>query len=328
MEPVMRDDLGRVIDYLRISVTDKCNLRCQYCMPQEGVRRLSHEAVLTLEEIARVCRVMASLGIRKVRVTGGEPLVRKNIVKLIADIRDLPGIGEIAMTTNGVCLAPVAEELRRAGLDRVNISLDTLRPERYARITGRDALKEVLCGLEAALSSGMAVRVNCVPCREFNEEDLEEVAGLSESRPVDVRFIELMPIGCGARFQGIPSGEILGRLTARFGEPKELPSGRGDGPAQYYRFPGLLGRIGVISPISHKFCDRCNRVRLTAEGRLKLCLQYDYGMDLRELLREPDVSDERIRQRIAEAVRQKPGEHHFEGPGEDADGRKMYQIGG
>lgn len=324
----MLDGIGRTIDYLRISVTDKCNLRCQYCMPKEGIRLIPHEALLTLEEIARVCRLMAGLGIKKVRITGGEPLVRKNIGKLIADIRAIPQIEDIAITTNGVLFAPMAEELRRAGLGRVNLSLDTRDVRNFAQITGKDELVATERAMEAALEQGMALKINCVPCRQLNDKDVISVAQLARERPVDVRFIELMPIGCGASFDGIPSEEILRRLEAVFGEANTVAERRGNGPAEYYCFEGFQGKIGFISPLSHKFCDRCNRVRLTAEGRLKLCLHYDHGIDLRELLRDETMDDEHIRERIIDAVAQKPEAHHFEGQNEDVDKRKMYQIGG
>lgn len=324
----MLDGIGRTIDYLRISVTDKCNLRCQYCMPKEGIRLIPHEALLTLEEIARVCRLMAGLGIKKVRITGGEPLVRKNIGKLIADIRAIPQIEDIALTTNGVLFAPMAEELRRVGLDRINLSLDTLNPEVFARITGKNELAAVRRAMAVALENDMAVKINCVPCRQLNDGDVVSMARVAKEYPVDVRFIELMPIGCGALFDGIPSGEILSRMEAVFGEAKAVTERLGNGPAEYYCFEGFQGKIGFISPLSHKFCDRCNRVRLTAEGRLKLCLHYDHGIDLRELLRDETMDDEHIRERIIDAVAQKPEAHHFEGQNEDVDKRKMYQIGG
>ncbi|MCH5342688.1 MAG: GTP 3',8-cyclase MoaA [Acetatifactor sp.] len=325
----MVDGVGRTIDYLRISVTDKCNLRCQYCMPKEGIKLMPHEALLTLEEITRVCHILAEMGIKKIRITGGEPLVRKNIGKLIADIHAIPQIEDVAITTNGVLFAPMAEELHRAGLDRVNLSLDTRDGKNFAQITGKDELAAAEQAMESALEQGMTLKINCVPCRQLNDADVVAVAQLAKERPVDVRFIELMPIGCGASFDGIPSEEILRRLEAVFGEAEAVAERRGNGPAEYYSFEGFQGKIGFISPLSHKFCDRCNRVRLTAEGRLKLCLHYDHGIDLRELLRDETMDNEHIRERIIRAVAQKPEAHHFEGlDDKDADKRKMYQIGG
>lgn len=361
----MQDGLGREIDYLRISVTDKCNLRCRYCMPPQGITPLAHEEILTLEETFRLVGIMEQLGIRKVRLTGGEPMVRKNLPWLVEQIHGLCGIREIAMTTNGTLFAPQAEVYRKAGLTAVNISLDTLDPERFRCITGCDradraaGVDSVLRAIDAALEQQLRVKINCVPCVEMNGEDMEGIAALAADRPVDVRFIELMPIGCGKEYTGIPSKEILRRLEQHFGKAIAIPgkvnietgrltenfaretsnlgnnSGRRtDGPAEYYRFPGFSGRIGFISPISHKFCRECNRVRLTCEGRLKLCLHYDRGLELKPLLRS-GASDEEIGRQIINALKEKPSEHHFReraAGGGLTDGaeeqRKMVQIGG
>lgn len=322
----MIDGIGRNIDYLRISVTDKCNLRCQYCMPKEGVQKIPHEQLLTLEEIVRVCRIMADLGIKKIRLTGGEPLVRKNIVKLIGDIHEIPQIEDIAITTNGVLFAPMAKELAHAGLARVNLSLDTRNPAVFAKITGTDAYAQVERAMDAALEVGMKLKINCVACREFNAEDIISVAELAKNNLVDVRFIELMPIGCGKLFEGIGSDEILERLEKAFGKSQAVKQQCGNGPARYVQFPGFTGKIGFISPMSHKFCGDCNRVRLTAEGLLKLCLHYDKGVMLRNMLRDENYGDEYIREEILTAVKGKPQSHNFEG--ESGDSRKMYQIGG
>lgn len=358
----MRDGLGREIDYLRISVTDKCNLRCKYCMPPEGVTSLPHEEVLTLEEILRLVGIMGQLGIRKVRLTGGEPMVRKNLLWLVEQIHKLSGIEEIAMTTNGTMFAEQAEDYRKAGLTAVNISLDTLNPERFREITGwRIARKyvtgvdSVLHSIDEALKQNLRVKINCVPCLEMNGEDIESMAGLARDKKVDVRFIELMPIGCGREYTGISSEEILTRLERAYGpaspveQHKNMAAGAGeecyggtadalirntDGPAEYYQFPGFAGRIGFISPISHKFCNECNRIRLTCEGRLKLCLHYDRGLELKPLLRG-GVSDEKIKEQILAALQEKPAEHHFRAEtsdgaetNEDEEQRKMVQIGG
>lgn len=338
----MQDGLGREIDYLRISVTDKCNLRCRYCMPPHGITPLAHEEILTLEEIFRLVGIMEQLGIRKVRLTGGEPMVRKNLPWLVEQIHGLCGIREIAMTTNGTLFAPQAKVYREAGLTAVNISLDTLDPERFRCITGCDradraaGVDSVLCAIDAALEQQLRVKINCVPCVEMNGEDIEGIAMLAEDRPVDVRFIELMPIGCGKEYTGIPSKEILKRLEQRFGKAIAFSEkvNMATGPAEYYQFPGFSGRIGFISPISHKFCRECNRVRLTCEGRLKLCLHYDRGLELKPLLRS-GASDEEIGRQIINALKEKPSEHHFreraageELPGGVEEQRKMVQIGG
>ena len=338
----MQDGLGREIDYLRISVTDKCNLRCRYCMPPHGITPLAHEEILTLEEIFRLVGIMEQLGIRKVRLTGGEPMVRKNLPWLVEQIHGLCGIREIAMTTNGTLFASQAKIYREAGLTAVNISLDTLDPERFRRITGCDragraaGVDSVLRAIDAALEQQLRVKINCVPCVEMNGDDIEGIAALAADRPVDVRFIELMPIGCGKNYTGISSEEILRRLEQHFGKAIAIPEkvNMATGPAEYYRFPGFSGRIGFISPISHKFCRECNRVRLTCEGRLKLCLHYDRGLELKPLLRS-GASDEEIGRQIINALKEKPSEHHFReraAGGGLTDGaeeqRKMVQIGG
>lgn len=330
----MRDGYGRQIDYLRISVTDKCNLRCRYCMPPEGITRLSHEEVLSLEEIFRLVGIMEGMGIKKVRLTGGEPLVRKNLVRLVQDIRSLPGIEEIALTTNGILFGEQAGKLKDAGLTGVNISLDTLSPESFCRITGAKGLEQVLGAVEEALLQELTVKLNCVPVRELNEQEIVELAQLARDRRVDLRYIELMPIGCGRQFQGIPSEEVKARLEAVYGPASPIGPGRErGGPAEYYQFQGFQGRIGFISPLSHKFCSSCNRVRLTAEGRLKLCLHYERGLELKPLLRG-GASDEQIRQAIEAALLEKPEEHSFgqkdgkENAAEEKDNRKMVQIGG
>ncbi len=338
----MRDGLGREIDYLRISVTDKCNLRCKYCMPPEGVTNVPHEEVLTLEEILRLVGIMEQLGIRKVRLTGGEPMVRKNLLWLVEEIHKLPGIEEIAMTTNGTMFAAQAGDYRNAGLTAVNISLDTLNPERFREITGCHIARKYVAGVDSvlhsineALEQNLRVKINCVPCLEMNGEDIESMAGLARDKKVDVRFIELMPIGCGREYTGISSEEILARLERAYGPASPVEQHKNtDGPAEYYSFPGFTGRIGFISPVSHKFCKECNRIRLTCEGRLKLCLHYDRGLELKPLLRG-GASDEKIRERILEALQEKPAEHHFRvqaadraETNEDEEQRKMVQIGG
>ena len=327
----MTDGFGRTIDYLRISVTDKCNLRCKYCMPPEGVEHLPHEEVLTLEEIARLAKILAGLGIRKVRLTGGEPMVRKNLLWLVKALKEDAGIEEVAMTTNGILFAHQAKAYREAGLDSINISLDTLEEDEFAEITGKRELSRVLAAMDAAYEQGLKVKINCVPVREWNEEQLVRLALLAKDRKTDVRFIELMPIGCGKKYEGIPSEEILEKLERIYGKAEEQKNteeqgnteeqenagqgaGKGTdryvGPARYVRFPGFTGKIGFISPLSHKFCSECNRIRLTCEGRLKLCLHYQNGVELKPLLRS-GASDEEIAETVREAVLKKPQEHHF-----------------
>ena len=325
----MQDSFGRKIDYLRISVTDKCNLRCQYCMPKEGIRLLEHQELLQLEEIARVVRIMADLGITQIRFTGGEPLVRRNLVKLIMDVHQMEKIQELSMTTNGVLLGEQLEQLMNAGLKSVNISLDTMNAATFFQITGMDAFDKVIRAIEKAVAAGMKVKINCMPCQEWNAEDVAAVAGLACKYPLDVRFIELMPVGCGREFHGLLSQKVLGRLEDVYGKGVQLEEKRGNGPAIYYDFKGFQGKIGFISPMSHRFCASCNRIRLTAEGQLKMCLDYNSGIELKPLLRS-GASDEEIKKEILEAVKRKPKGHDFMNTmqRETLDNRKMVQIGG
>lgn len=323
----MIDGIGRKIDYLRISVTDKCNLRCRYCMPEGGIDLLPHKELLTLEEVFRVVKIMEGLGITKVRLTGGEPLVRKNLVKLVADIGGISGINEIAMTTNGVLFAQKAEELKNAGLTSVNISLDTLDADSFCNITRVNEHEKVMEAINKAQELGIRTKINCVPCRELNEDDIENIVLLAKDRDIDVRFIELMPIGCGKDFHGISTDEILCRLERKYGKAKLSFEKRGNGPARYYEFENFCGKIGFISPMSHQFCSECNRIRLTAEGRLKLCLHYDRGIELKPLLRD-GMADDEIREEIKCAIMGKPAAHDFGNEAANSDKRKMVQIGG
>lgn len=283
--------------------------------------------VLTLDEIVRVAGVMTRMGLNYVRLTGGEPLVRNDVTKLLRKLHENEGLRQLALTTNGVLLKKQLPELVAAGLNAVNISLDTLDPGIFERITGSDKLKVVLEGIDAVYERGLQVKLNSVLFREMNSGEAVRLAGIAKDRAIDVRFIELMPIGQGRLFTGIPSEEILKQLTERYGPARILPY-RGEGPAQYYAFDGFRGRIGFISPITHRFCCNCNRLRLTAEGRLKLCLYYSDGIDLRELLRS-GASDADLTAAIGQAVKLKPKEHSF---GQMVEGtmeqKPMNRIGG
>lgn len=323
----MIDGCGRVIDYLRISVTDKCNLRCRYCMPPGEAASAPSAQLLTLEEIVRVTGVLARMGLRKVRLTGGEPLLRGDVTALLRRLREIRGISRLALTTNGILLKDRLPELVDCGLNAVNISLDALDAGVFRRITGSDGLEDVLGGVDAACERGLQVKLNCVPCRELNPGEPPRLAGMARDRAIDVRFIELMPIGRGRLFTGIPSEEILARLSEAYGTPRALRCG-GEGPARYYAFDGFRGRIGFISPITHGFCADCNRLRLTAEGWLRLCLYYRDGVDLRALLRS-GASDAALAAAIAGALARKPCRHGFGRADAPGDGRHyMNQIGG
>ena len=322
----MFDSTRREIHYLRLSVTDLCNLRCRYCMP-DGVEKLEREAVLTYEEFLRLAALFAQCGIDTVRVTGGEPLVRKNVAQLVAGLKAIPGIRKVTMTTNGILLAQQLPALLAAGLDSVNISLDTLRPEVFRQITARDEFAAVQAGLQAALESGIPVKLNCVPQAGVNEGELEDLATLAENRPLQVRFIEMMPIGYGAAMPCISGPELRQRFAHRWPELQPLTEAAfGDGPAVYYTVPGWQGSIGFIAAVHGKFCASCNRVRLTSQGFLRPCLASEAGCDLRALLRS-GADDTQLLAAIRETIWAKPREHHFEDSSMPAT-RGMYRIGG
>ncbi|MDO5142515.1 MAG: GTP 3',8-cyclase MoaA [Eubacteriales bacterium] len=324
----MYDRFGRDIRYLRVSVTDRCNLRCRYCMPTEGVEWMPHSAILSYEQIVRIVEAAAALGVRKVRLTGGEPLTRKGLPALVGAIKAVPGIRTVSLTTNGLLLAEQLPDLLSAGLDGVNLSLDTLDRAQFAALTQRDELSRALEGLEAALAApGLTVKVNCVPTGS-NDDQLVPLAGLAKDRALSVRFIELMPIGLGSTLDRRTEDEVLSRLEAAFGPASPRPTDPLSGPSRNMTFDGFRGEVGFISAVSHQFCNSCNRVRLTATGFLKTCLQYDHGVDLRSML-EAGADDAALRAAIAGAIDHKPAKHHFCGQREAADERRnMNQIGG
>ena len=325
----MFDRYQREIHYLRLSVTDLCNLRCRYCMP-DGVEKLEREAVLTYEEFLRLAALFARCGIDTVRVTGGEPLVRKNVAQLVAGLKETPGIRRVTLTTNAVLLAEQLPALLDAGLDSVNISLDTLRPEVFRQITARDDFAAVQAGLQAALESGLPVKLNCVPQAGVNEGELEQLAALAKDNAMQVRFIEMMPIGYGADMPCISGPELRARFARRWPELAPLSPAQehalGDGPAVYYTVPGWQGSIGFIAAVHGKFCASCNRVRLTSQGFLRPCLASEAGCDLRALLRS-GATDAQLLAAIRESIWAKPREHHFEDSSMPAT-RGMYRIGG
>ena len=324
----MVDQYGRTIDYMRISITDRCNLRCIYCMPEEGIECIPHNEILTYEEILRLVRAAAANGISKIKITGGEPLVRKNAAELIRQIKQVEGIREVTLTTNGVLFAEQGADLVAAGLDGVNFSLDTQDASNFRRITRVNAYRQVLASVDYALQLGIKTKINCVPLQPYDYADLTELAGFARKYPIDVRFIELMPIGLGLQYEPVKSEFVLGQLTREYGEPKVSPVIHGNGPARYYDFPGFKGSIGFISPISNIFCGNCNRIRLTASGTLKLCLCNNRSLELKPLLRG-GISDEQLSEVIRNAIYDKPLEHHLGGPDDDTtETKKMVQIGG
>ena len=322
----LSDPSQRPINYLRVSVTDRCNLRCIYCMPEGGVQRLPHDDVLRYEEIERVAQAAAALGINKLRITGGEPLVRANLASLVQILSRIEGIDDIALTTNGILLREHALPLKQAGLRRVNVSLDTLQPQRFRRVTRRHGLETVLDGIAAAKEASLdPVKINMVVMRGVNDDEVLDFARLTVEQGWHVRFIELMPVGIAAGLQFVPTSEIQQRLGS-LGVLEPCLSSRGEGPAKYYRFGGAEGTVGFISPVSEHICFRCNRLRLTADGRLRPCLLSDEEVDLRASLRS-DASLEQIKALIREAVARKPERHQLH-EGTSPSGRTMSQVGG
>ena len=324
----MIDRYGRVIDYVRISVTDRCNLRCCYCMPEEGVSMVSHEDVLRYGEIIKLVKIFAALGIQKIKLTGGEPLVRQDLWYLAKELKKIPGIQQVTVTTNGVLLKEQMEKLAEAGIDGINISLDSLREEEYYQITRRRELKKAWEGFQEALKyPKVTVKINCVPMGQ-QTESLLEIGALAKKYPVHVRFIEMMPIGLGKEWSGIREEKIKEILENRFGKSSSFNGVLGNGPGHYISFEGFQGKIGFISAVSHKFCSSCNRIRLTSQGFLKSCLQYDIGADLRTPLRE-GASEEEMQQLIIETIEKKPEGHIFGlESGSNREQRIMSQIGG
>lgn len=307
----MKDQHGRSIEYLRISVTDRCNFRCVYCMPEQGLDWLPKQEILSYEEITEVARQLAPLGLRRLRITGGEPTIRPDLVKLVAMLKAVPGIEDIALSTNGVKLPAMARDLAAAGLDRVNISADSLRPERIAQIARRKLGFEPEVAASAAIDAGLLpVKLNVVVMRGINDDEVLDFARLTQRLPVHVRFIELMPVGEMAHLTQdhvVPSDEILARIATLGTLTAESGPAKGNGPAAYHRLAGAPGSVGVITPMTHTYCGTCNRVRLTADGRLRTCLYGDHEVNLREPLRRAEPLEPLFIQALAE----KPLEHQL-----------------
>lgn len=334
----MIDRYGRKIDYMRISVTDRCNLRCRYCMP-DGTTLVSMKDILTYEEIETVCRAAAKAGISKLKITGGEPLVRLGCAELAGRLKQIPGIRQVTMTTNGVLLRQYLPLLLENGLDAVNISLDTLKQERYQSITGKDELPNVLEAIREAAGTRLKVKINCVLLSGVNDGEWKALADLARTLRVDVRFIEMMPIGHGKDYEPVSNDVLLEKCREQYPDLEKDDQIHGNGPAVYYRIKGAAGSIGFISAIHGKFCGSCNRLRLTSRGRLKSCLCFGEDVDLMQILRgeentllEEGVKDALLEERLQDAFRQavsfKPEGHRFEAPDGVTEKRTMVQIGG
>lgn len=327
---LLADQFNRPITYLRISVTDKCNLRCVYCMPESGLPWLAKAEILSYEEITELVRAAASVGVRSVRISGGEPLVRKDLHRLVRAIASVDGIEDIALSSNALLLAEQIDALCEAGLTRVNISLDTLRADRFEQIARRPGLDRVLGGIEASIARGLApLKINCVVMRGTNDDEIAAFAEWTRSRPVYVRFIEVMPVHENVGVQRdayVSSDEILDRVRS-IGQIAPVAGPGGNGPARYFAFEGAPGAVGVISPLSHDYCERCNRVRLSADGKLRLCLFGDQHIDLRSPLRA-GASREQIAEILRAAMLIKPERHHLQLGQTSSRMRAFSEIGG
>lgn len=332
------DSSHRPINYLRISVTDRCNFRCIYCQPENGIKLLRHDDILSYEEIAIIARAAAELGISKIRLTGGEPLIRLDLPRLVSELAAIKGIDDISLTTNGMLLGEFAGELKKAGLKRVNVSLDTLKPDKFEKITRLGKLNPVLKGIKAASNAGLTpVKINTVVIRGINDDEIIDFARMTIKKDWNVRFIELMPfitenppeehnIGVLKKaHQFVPVQEIKQNISV-LGELSPAKGIKGNGPARYYRFPGAKGTIGFISPVSEHFCFQCNRIRLTAEGKLRPCLLSDLEIDMRPFIRG-NIDRALVKEKIIEAIRSKPRQHHLD-EGSTPQKRFMSQVGG
>jgi cyclic pyranopterin phosphate synthase len=334
----LKDLFSRTISYLRLSLTDRCNLKCLYCVPEEdrsqSFSSLAHNDLLSYEELLRVVRVAVSMGISKLRITGGEPLIRKNVMPFIEQLAEIDNLNDIRITTNGVLLEKFAEPLAAAGIKKINISLDTLQPERFARITGVDCFAQVWQGIEQAQAFDFSpIKINTVVMRGVNDDELGDFVRMSRDTAMEIRFIEFMPIGSSSSWDKkvyMSSDEIMERISNQ-GELIPVSRGKSAGPATMFRAgEDAKGKVGFISPISHRFCDQCNRLRLTSEGMLRSCLLDDQETNLRSVLRQ-GCSDEDIQHILQAAVRNKPKGHQMEerlkNQGENCHGR-MFRIGG
>jgi len=330
LEPKLADAFHRPITYLRISVTDRCNLRCVYCMPEAGLPWISNADILDFDEIMTIVRAAAKTGVRSIRLTGGEPLIRPDLERLVALIAAVPGIDDIALSTNGLLLPDQAQRLAAAGLTRANISLDTLRADRFEAIARRPGLERVLAGIDAAFAAGLGpIKLNCVVMRGQNDDEVADFAELTRTRPLAVRFIEVMPVEENVgnhKSEYISATEILERIGA-IGELRPVDGPPGNGPARYYAFDGAPGSVGVISPLSHDYCDTCNRVRLSADGRLKLCLFGDHFIDLRTPVRD-GAGEDAVIAILRGSMYVKPERHHLDIGATASAMRALSEIGG
>jgi len=319
----MKDNYGRIIDYMRISITDRCNLRCRYCMPQSGVELFPISELLTYEEIASICKEAATLGISKIRITGGEPLVRKDVERLVAMLKGIKGIDRVGLTTNGLLLKDNISKLIDSGLDSVNISLDAADRDAFFKLTGFDLYEKVTEGIDAAYESGIKTKINTVL---YNDEFFKGMIDFAKDRYIDVRFIELMPLGPAKEMPSVSYCRVINYIDETYPGWEADTSYHGDGPAKYLNIPGFKGSVGFISPINEKFCDSCNKIRLSSVGQIKPCLCFGNSFDIKKSLREGDI--EEVRKILIKSILEKPMAHCFDDIIKMTEVKKMASIGG
>ncbi|MGL5415647.1 MAG: GTP 3',8-cyclase MoaA [Clostridium sp.] len=322
----MKDKFGRTVDYVRVSLTDRCNLRCVYCMPAKGNKFFEAEDKLTNDEVIEVIKASAKLGIRKVRLTGGEPLVRKDIEGLIEGINKIDGIEEIALTTNGILLEEKLDFFKEHGVKALNISLDTLNEEKFKEITRCGDINKVLRSIDKAINLGMKVKINTVVVEELNKNEILSLVNFTRDKDIALRFIELMPIGEGKNFKGVSNEEILEILKENELNIEVIERNKKDGPAKYIKIEGYTGKIGFISAMSNCFCEDCNRIRITTDGMLKQCLNWKSDIDLKKVLRDED--EEKLLKVIESGIYNKPEMYLFNKQDENEEVRNMNEIGG
>ena len=323
----MIDKFGRKIDYLRISVTENCNLKCIYCIDDNNTMSKCDKDTLSDDEIIKIVTQCAILGIKKIRITGGEPLVRKNIENLIGRLNNIDGIEEIYITTNGVLLSDKLKNLKNSGLTGVNISLDSLKEDRFKKLTRFDKLREVLSSIDEALKLGLKVKINTVIVDDINKDEIVDFVNLTKYKQLDIRFIELMPIGVGKNHSGTSNDEVLNIIEKNFENIKQIKRSDRSGPAKYIKIENYIGKIGFISPMSNCFCQDCNRIRLTSDGFIKRCLHYNYGENLREYIKN-GIDDEQLNELIYKNIYDKPEKHLFLEDCDNKENKYMNQIGG
>ncbi len=325
----MKDKFERDIKYMRISITDRCNLRCIYCVPTE-LENKTHDNILRYEEIINICKYAVELGITRFKVTGGEPLVRKGAVSFISELKNMKGVQQVTLTTNALLLGQYLDELKSAGIDGINISLDTCNEKTFNKITGSSGVSEILDVLKKCVDLGIKTKINCVPLKGYNENDIYDLIEIARNNYIDVRFIEVMPIGFGKGFVGIKSLDIKKELLLKYKNAIEIDERRGNGPANYIKIPNFKGCIGFIDAIHDKFCGSCNRVRLTSDGYFKPCLFYNGSVNLRDIIRQEGYSN--IKEIMEKVIINKDKEHYLDNTSiensSNIEENSMREIGG